>query len=403
MASADDLQRANWQGSIPAVLSLSPMSLSSTTRPEPVHILLPRNSYLHVSLEETVRSFHPYAIAPISSFRAVSQPDDEIDTDGNVMSKDVGSNDKGENENSKIGTTDTVKTNEDRNLHVAENNDGVGQSDKNQIKKSEGSAGENNEISESAYPICWFQDEETGIPLRWNLFIGILYDLLRLKTPSSSESTDNNGGCTDIEAYKRLPWRICVHFTSYPETLPSLCKGIGSANTFNESNTANDDVLQSIFQHYLNTLKQSLYLQHNSSRVAKNMNRRSHEKLWEGIVKHQWDGCFREISIEVDGESKNSSTSTDDDSARVEQVPIRMLVDERPSFSRPCKPYKNNSKEEMTTIGEVLYEWLPRLTERKFRWCVQGIDVPLKCPIVEVWRGLCHPDRFLYITVVILE
>jgi hypothetical protein len=60
------------------------------------------------------------------------------------------------------------------------------------------------------------------------------------------------------------------------------------------------------------------------------------------------------------------------------------------------------------TIDEVLLEWFPHLFESKDKIIqprckvfVQGIKVPLdESTVLDLWRGLSHPDRFLYIIVI---
>jgi hypothetical protein len=88
----------------------------------------------------------------------------------------------------------------------------------------------------------------------------------------------------------------------------------------------------------------------------------------------------------------------DDNYAIVDQVPIRLLVDSQPAFSRPCK-FSNSDNDGPRTIENVLRDWLPNLFEREFRWC-KGIQIPIDYSVGELWKTMCHPDRFLYIVVV---
>jgi hypothetical protein len=344
---SDEIEKESWKGCIPVQLSLSPMSLSSPTMPHPIHKLIPRHSYLHVALEEEVRNFHQYA--PIS-FRSMG-----------IVTNDEGENDdeiQGENMDNN-GTTRSVEIDGKK-----DNSESLTQNEASQQSQS-------NLSSENAYPLCWFEDEETRRPLQWNLFVGIIYDLLRLRKSAS---------CVESFQHSMLPWKLRVHFTTYPDTILPL----SVAET-------DDDVLKYVFQHYLNSLKQSLYLQSNSARIAKNLNKQSHIKLWKGIVNNCWEGPFREVVMELHGSRSKEHI--------INNVPIRVLVDGRPSFTRPCNP--RTADGELITIGEVLEKWLPGLFAKKFHWCIQGIEVPLECPVSELWKVLCHPDRFIYVLVVV--
>ena len=63
-----DVASVNWKGLIPVHLTLAPTSLSSPTLPPPIHVLVPRNTYLHTGLQAAVQRLHPFA--PASPFLA---------------------------------------------------------------------------------------------------------------------------------------------------------------------------------------------------------------------------------------------------------------------------------------------------------------------------------------------
>lgn len=390
-----DVQSTNWKGSIPIMLSLAPSSLSSPTMPPPVHHMISRQTYLHIALENEVRRFHEYApiVVNFQSIQQSSVDDDDDDHDGNGD----------DNENHGDGVEKEKKEDGNRN------ND-----KKKDEKKNNKDKNNSNDNNNDPYPICWFEDEETGTPLRWHFFAGILFDLLKLKRRRNSSSNSNF-----------LPWKIRVHYTSYPDSILPF---------------HNEDVTHVIFQHYLNSLKQALYIQHNSNRIVKNMTKQSHLQIWDGIKRSQFE-VYKEIAIGLNGGGSSSSnsnsnsssnsnndnstsTSGGDDSSSsnditLENVPIRVLVDHRPAFARPCNCYHEDKS--MMTVGDILHEWLPYLftsnadtnnnngnddgddnniDSPKCYWSVQGIQVPLATSISDLWKSLCHPDRFLYIIIV---
>ena len=387
----EKMRRTNWDGAIPIALSLAPSSLSSPTMPSTVHRLVNRQTYLHVGLRHAVKRFQQFA--PIG-------PVDDEDIEGN---------------------------------------------DENGCKVKNF----RNEDDDVVIPLCWFEDEKTGKPLRWHLFVGPLYDLLRL----SSE---------DIS----LPWAIRVHFTSYPaSSLLPLSR--------------EEPLLKILSRTYSASLKQALYIQHGTNKVAMSMTRRDHACIWDAVVRGSWV-LYAEVNIAIQVTSKSYPKC----------LPIRLLVDGRPAIARPCHPFRRavdttnctendkkvvikidkdpckNTKmnvdldedthiDEETykvendknapptgnigqfqsrdccdmakmTIGDVLKEWLPHLFpqngeqtyhrdscdlekeikkdgqafEKEPKWCIQGIKIPWDYPILDLWSCLCHPDHFLYITVV---
>lgn len=77
MTSTKDIQRKNWDGYIPVMISLAESSLSAVTMPSPLYRMVSRQSYLHISLENEIKSLYRYA--PVVGFRSVVQDDDEVD------------------------------------------------------------------------------------------------------------------------------------------------------------------------------------------------------------------------------------------------------------------------------------------------------------------------------------
>lgn len=314
MGSCSEIQEKNWDGFIPVMLLLAESSLSAATMPLPLYRMVSRQSYLHISLENEIRSLFRYA--PDVGFHSVVQ-DDEVD-----------------------------------NQSVEANT--------NQIQKKEGESLK----EESMYPICWFEDVTYGIPLRWHLFSGVLFDIVQ------SNKRRN-----------KLPWKLRVHFTSYPSSILPITK-------MSTPDSAKDDIKHLLFRTYLNSLKQALHIQHATNKVAHNMSKNSHLKLWDGIIRNQYD-TFRQVD-EVSDVCNNTKSFT------LEQIPIRLMFDARPAISRPCKV-----SDVKLTLKDVLQEWVPDIFQEKksFHCTVQGIDSCLDFSVVDLWKTLCHPDKFLYIIV----
>lgn len=315
MTSTKDIQRKNWDGYIPVMISLAESSLSAVTMPSPLYRMVSRQSYLHISLENEIKSLYRYA--PVVGFRSVVQDDDEVD------------------------------------------NTSLGANTSNQIQKEEDTSQD-----ESTYPICWFEDIISGIPLRWHFFTGVLFDILQ------SNKHRN-----------KLPWKLRVHFTSYPSSILPLTKT-------SDVNKTEKDAKHALFHNYLNSLKQALHMQHATNKVSHNMSKNSHLQLWDGITMNQFD-VYRQVD-EVSDVSKESEALT------LHQIPIRLMLDARPAMSRPCKISDPN-----LTLKGILQEWVPDIFQEKksFRCIVQGIDSCLDYSILDLWKTLCHPDKFLYVIV----
>lgn len=216
----------------------------------------------------------------------------------------------------------------------------------------------------SAYPVCWFEDEATELPLRWQYFSGILWD--------THQRTTSNFG---------LPWRIRLHFTSYP-----------SSQLLELDSTSG--VLTTIERKFRNSLKQALVLEHGHAKVALNMSKQSHERMWDSIVKSKYS-IYKPLKEDIQAE------------ANPIMIPVRLLV----GYSKP--PIQKRCDDRSFTLGNFLQSRLPECFERtsngiiqkktsNVSWRVSGIVPPLSTLLLDLWRTLCHPDNFLYI-VVLLE
>jgi len=331
----DLVAAANWSGAIPVRLTLAPTSLSSPTLPPPLHVLVARQTYLHTGLQAAVQRLHPFA--PVATLGGhgdgmfhVSEPDP-----GGGSREEEEEDDNG---NSKDG--DALKRNDESGAVPADDN-----------SKSEDEARTNHHHHPkqqphkpfvSSYPVCWFEDEDTQLAVRWHLFAGVLFDL----KPSP-----------------KLPWRLQLHFTNYPATqiLP-----------------LENSVLQTLQSTFKHSLKQALTLQQGSSKGAMNVTKESHGLLWEAVTTAKVQ-IYRRVF---------SKTAT----AMPVSIPIRMLVN---GIHPPIQRRVDGTT--ALTLADLLRQWIPSSDDMICRVC--GVEPPRSTPLVELWRHCAHPDQFLYIVV----
>lgn len=292
------------------------------------------------------------------------------------------------------------------------------------------------------YPKCWFEDEESRQPLRWHLFIGVLYDAMK----GQAMLQQSHAFCSN-ESVTLLPWRIRVHFTSYPPSiLPfdiqhSLKNDATGNNDNNNCKEHTNQISTSISRTFRNSLKQALFMQYNSSKVTNSITKSSHEKMWNAILATNYT-LYHEVNS-----SLQMGISSDADKAAVpDLIPVRVLLNGDLPMQKPCRAFRvtdenktqmkeqsekeeiveettedektlNNLVERLTTnsirpqtsLGNVLQTWLPQyfdfvdenvVAKPSVYYCVQGIQPNLSCSILDLWRSLCHPDHFLYIVVI---
>jgi autophagy-related protein 5 len=265
-----------------------------------------------------------------------------------------------------------------------------------------------NTTTDAAYPICWFEDEETQTALRWHLFAGVLYDMKR-KAAGASGSGSN----TSTNVYSTLPWRIRLHFTAYPSTeiLPL------------QAGTA---VLHQVQGFFKNSLKQALCLLHGNSKAAMNLTKESHGRLWRAVDTANFSTYHQVVCQDLPAVNKEGMGI----------VPVRLYVNAKPPIQRPCRDVT-------MSLGALLADWLPEhffitggtVVEKEvgqaededkndeesadnkslgtapipnvvcnakdtvIYWRVGGIEPSLECSVLDLWQTLSHPDHFLYLVV----
>jgi len=403
LITADEATRsAAWGGCIPVVVTLAPTSLSSPTLPPPVHALLSRQTYLHVGLNSAVHRLRKFAFTGFSlssrggaggGFLAQTEPD-------------PGSYDSNDSPDSKKDRT-------------AEGNDcggdGRTRTRSSSCQSPPGDAG---------CPVCWFEDEVTQTALRWHVFAGVLFDLKRDRD---------------------LPWRIRLHFNSYPNSQILPLDSNGSSGSGGAV-----DVLEQVRFAYKNSLKQALCLQYGNSKTAMSVTRESHGRLWEslggssststdpGDCGRLGGGCGATVANYRLYQQGNDGLQLLD-GERLSLIPVRLYINARPPIQKRCRAAAPPSSDSggdgdgtsssavPLTLGQLLADWDPahfkvvRRTNdssnknrtassstsetvrpaREVVACrVAGIDAPLDAPLLDLWANLCHPDHFLNVSVV---
>eukprot|EP00934_Nitzschia_sp_Nitz4_P004884 Nitzschia sp. Nitz4//scaffold89_size161592//147192//148298//NITZ4_002402-RA/size161592-processed-gene-0.62-mRNA-1//-1//CDS//3329559688//4874//frame0 len=346
-ATLERIRASNWSGSIPVIVTLAPTSLSSPTIPAPIHALIPRNSFLHVGLQDVVQRLHPFA-PPTFSFakRVVEEPD-------TIEEKESTTN----NEEAKNSPPNSAQI-----------------------------------PPEKPYPICWFEDEHSELPLQWQMFAGVLWDShVKLRSVSNHQASGN-----------QLPWKIRLHFTQYP-----------TSQLLELSLDANQSILTTVERTFRNSLKQSLVLQHGHNRVALNMTKQSHQRLWDSIVTSKYS-LYQPIQEDIQAVAPKHAKKP------LLCIPVRVIVDpSQPLVQKRCDPGS------IPTLGHLFQAWFPDSFARQtmiqeidsdssyssgvddtfvirpinthVSWRIGGVTPALSTSLVDLWQSLGHPDGFLYI------
>ncbi|XP_049369676.1 autophagy protein 5 isoform X2 [Solanum verrucosum] len=245
----------------------------------------------------------------------------------------------------------------------------------------------------------WF--EYNGLPLKWYIPTGVLFDLL----------------CAEPER----PWNLTVHFRGYPGNVLTPC-----------------DSEDSVKWSFINSFKEAAYIINGNCKNVMNMSQSDQLELWRSIMDGNLDSYLRissklkfgilvdDFSIQLNISSPKSPESTQnaDGPAPAKTGKCFTLYDAitklLPEFFGEKLPPKDDvSKEEVEVeqrlspeetnksnteqSGEMLNEGIVSCsvsdgTEIKLLR-IQGIEPKMEIPFAWVVNNLMNPEHFLHICV----
>lgn len=226
----------------------------------------------------------------------------------------------------------------------------------------------------AATPV-WLEYE--NVPLKWNLPVGVLYDLLYLL------------GHMD----PRGPWVLELKHHSPSTPYPSdqiIPFGNEAGVTLYEKTTC---------QVVTNHLKQSCYVLNGNSRAMVNLSESNSRALWDSIRTHDYS-VFHNIIAHMNPKMVSNNPNPE---AAFNKVPIKVYL--AGSSTLIQVPVTVSENDHPRTLESVLLTCLPSVfvSSTVGRALIHGINVDLLFdhPILEVWQTFRHLDNFLYITVLV--
>ncbi|KAJ5337795.1 hypothetical protein N7452_004523 [Penicillium brevicompactum] len=240
----------------------------------------------------------------------------------------------------------------------------------------------------------WFEFE--GVPLKWHYPVGLLFDLYAGATPASKTAI---GGDESSENDSKIPWRLVVHFSNWPdENLVRL--------------DADGMVMGDAF---INSVKEADFLRNGTAKGIMSLSKEDSSGLWKAVEE-----------VDLPSFQRISSILLPQISQPFRNVPIRIFLplppdDESPSLKvvqSPLPPSipatsmqssqmlssRSNPLSQPQTIGTVLHTLLPNLfpsrrTPVLAKPVLHGAVIPMSAPIEEVVRSSAYGDGWAYLVV----
>ncbi|KAL2350832.1 autophagy protein Apg5-domain-containing protein [Cryomyces antarcticus] len=252
----------------------------------------------------------------------------------------------------------------------------------------------------------WLSFED--VPLKWHYPLGLLYDLFSGAKPadlarhhsaihgknkvygeerdSNVESVRDNSGV--------LPWRLVVHFTTWPEE--QLIKL-----------DANGKVLHDAF---INSVKEADYTRNGTAKVVMSLSKDDSTALWRAVQQHDLSlfntinnkllnppgSKLRHIPVKIylpTTASPSGTTATEGSAASIRVVQ---------SLVAPFLPSRQPQ-----TLGTALNDILPTVFPSRrnpllAHAVLHGAVVPLGAVLQDLGKALAYADGFLHVVVVMM-
>lgn len=218
----------------------------------------------------------------------------------------------------------------------------------------------------------WFEYE--GVPIKWHLPVGLLYDYLHLPSIVDDRSNKSNELVLNLKFGNKA---------DYPRDyiIPFI---------YNNSDQS-INYLKSLKEVIVNQLKQSCFVMNGNSKNVMNLSEKNSNDLWSSIENHNFK-VFQNLNKKIISNSNNLS-----------KIPVRIYI---PGFTAiiqaPIFPYKLDK--EPTTLNDILIDNLPDFFgDVMIRQAyIHGIKVDqlYDQPIIEIWNIFKHLDNFLYIIII---
>ncbi|KAJ3693936.1 hypothetical protein LUZ60_009416 [Juncus effusus] len=249
----------------------------------------------------------------------------------------------------------------------------------------------------------WF--DYKGLPLKWHIPTGVLFDLL----------------CAEPER----PWNLTVHFRGSPGDVLTPLEGE-----------------ESLKWNYINSLKEAAYIINGNSKSIMNMSQADQYDIWQSLMKGNMEGytmISSRLKLGPFGDDSSNSDESESTSNKACRIPVRLYarfiedgIDELEAvpavdtwdkiwyINRPFEIFKEEGG--YVTLKQAMKSLMPEIFDKETRVdqnsasekdCledqnaklkiirVQGIELDMDIPFFWVANCLKNPDFYLHVCVLV--
>jgi len=233
-------------------------------------------------------------------------------------------------------------------------------------------------ISMDDFPIenWWF--EYDGVPLKWNLPAGVLYDSSHPYTRKEDEDTTS-----DV-------WTIRMKYGDYPSAYVIPIEHIDADRPTDWLESCDFPFLKS---HWMNQMKEACYILNNSSKIMMSMSKERSDFFYRSVVNNDsrvFESCFRKLLPTT--------------ISQIHNIPIKIHL---PLANKVVRPSLNGVSSKLT-LGKMLQQLIPDLFPSNMMMTIavpisHGVILPLDASVIHLYTLLKYVDGFLHINVHMLE
>ena len=403
----DDKEEQKWSGMIPISISMRPEEVCSIDSPEPYFVLVPRFARLtafHRWFEngDIGRYFQQFRLMSDSSSSSQASASASVlmNTAENTKSGgggggDDASNDNGESDDTAVNATEKKGRKKSSSLHDA--------------------WFETKPLDVDVYDSRrgLMRKKKLSIPIRWNVPFGVVADILRALTTTTTTSPR-----------LLLPLELVARYSQRDELGLSFRHAVG------------EDAQKACKSHFFNALKEASFIQTGSSQVVMSLGVQARDDLWESTMTK---GTMSVGDESVHGnersgyeKAKEALTKIHKEARKREKkinagggraVPIRAYevdvmrqgggddddgddIDDGQGFWERCVRFSSAPVARNLSIAECLDDvmfpddYTNSREERVRRIKIEGIEIDESKPVGVLWNALSAPDGFMHIVVI---